>query len=80
MDDGSLKSNCLSYYLCTDCFSLLELKTLSEVFKEKYNISVNFHKKGNYYRIYIPRAEYSKFRSIVEPHLHPSMYYKLPRI
>lgn len=80
MDDGSLKSNCLAYYLCTDCFSLLELKILAEVFLEKYNIIVNFHKKGMVYHIYISKSEYLKFRNLIEPNIHYSMNYKLPKI
>lgn len=80
MDDGSLKSNTLGYYLCTDSFKLEDLKRLAIVFKEKYNIIVRFHKKGKSYRIYIPRSEYNKFRKIIEEYIHPSMNYKLPII
>jgi DNA-directed RNA polymerase subunit H (RpoH/RPB5) len=80
MEDGALKSNYKAYYLCTDCFSLSEVKLLAEVFLEKYNISVSFHKKGNTQRIYIPRSEYQKFKELIFPYIHTSMYYKLPQV
>lgn len=80
MDDGSLKSNTYAYYLCTDSFTLYELKILALIFQDKYNIVVNFHKKGNSYRIYISRSEYDKFRILIQDYIHPSMFYKLPKI
>lgn len=78
MDDGSLKSNTKAFYLCTDSFSLLELNFIAKVLLVKYEIVVNFHKKGNSHRIYIPRSEYVKFRSLIEEYIHLSMRYKLP--
>lgn len=77
MDDGSLKSNCLAYILCTDSFSLLECKLLAQVFFDKFGIRTSFHKQRKNYRIYIPRSEYSKFRNLVKPYIIPSMFYKL---
>lgn len=82
MDDGSLKSNCLSYYLCTDSFKLSELKILKEVFKEKYDIDINFHKTSvqkeqRGYRIYIPKRESYKFYKLIEKYIHRDMKYKL---
>lgn len=78
MQAGILKSNCLAYYLCTDYYSLIELKRLAEVLWEKYQIQVHFYKKGNSYRIYISKPEYLKFRNMIEPYIHVSMNYKLP--
>ncbi len=77
MDNGSLKSNCLSYYLNTDCYSLCELKVIREVFKEKYNIDINFHKQRSNYRVYIPKRESKKFYTIIEKYVYISMRHKL---
>jgi hypothetical protein len=84
MDDGSLKSNCLAYYLCTDNFTKEEVLLLGSIFLKKYNIKVNYHNYkmssgGNrsIYRIYIPRPEYSKFRDLIEIYIVDSMKYKL---
>lgn len=80
MDEGSLKSNCLSYYLCTDSFDLKDLKRIGEiVFKKKFDIDISFHKKGNNYRIYIPRKDSVKFRNLIEEYMHESMLYKLSK-
>ena len=80
MDNGSLKSNaikCVSYYLCTDCFNLDELKVIREVFKEKYDIDINFHKQRSNYRVYIPKRESKKFYNLIEKHVYISLRYKL---
>lgn len=77
MDNGFLKSNCLSYYLCTDCFELQDLKVLREVFKEKYDIDISFHKQRLSYRVYIPKRESKKFYNLIEKFVYISMRYKL---
>lgn len=77
MDDGSRKSNSFAYYLCTDGLNLADIKRLGMFFESTYGISIGYHRKGNYYRIYIPRPYYNKFKSIVQPFIHPSMFYKL---
>lgn len=77
MDHGSLKSNCSSYYLCTDNFKLNELKLVKEVFKQKYNIDINFHKKRLNYRVYIGTRESKKFYNLIEKYICKSMRYKL---
>lgn len=77
MDDGSLKSNCKAYILCTDSFKLDDLKRIGEIFKNKYDIKISFHKQRLNYRIYIPRKEYNKFKNLIEEYVHPSMKYKL---
>lgn len=77
MDSGSLKSNCKAYILCTDSFKLDDLKRIGEIFKNKYDIKISFHKQRLNYRIYIPRKEYNKFKNLIEEYVHPSMKYKL---
>lgn len=80
MDDGSLKQvrNSQAYILCTDSFSLSELKELAQVFQTQYNIHVSFHKqRTNQYRIYIPVKHRLDFKNLVEEYIVPSMKYKL---
>ena len=77
MDDGSLKSNKKAYILCTDSFSLNELKILQSLLKLRYNIHCSFHKQRDNYSIYIPVKHYFDFYSILEPHIVPIFRYKL---
>ena len=76
MDHGTHKSNSNAYYLCTDCFSLKDLKRLGEYFLFTYGITVSYHKIGRNYRIYIPRVYYEKFKTLILPSMHPSMLHK----
>ena len=77
MDDGSRKSNCKSYYLCTDCFTFEDVKRIGEFIASKYNLLIGYHKKGSSYRIYISIKSYFTFRGLIHQHVHSSMYYKL---
>lgn len=77
MDNGSLKSNKKAYYLCTNNLSSFDIK---DVLLEKYNISTSILKKGKSYHIYIPGSEYQKFKNIIFPYIHTSMYYKIPQV
>lgn len=77
MDNGGLKSNCKAYYLYTNKFKLKELKVIGEVFKEKYNIEVSYHKKGKNYWIYIPVKYYDKFKNLIYPYMQNKMSDKL---
>lgn len=72
MDDGS---NCTSgYKLCTNGFSLEDLKIIKEVFLEKFQIEINFHKDNS---IYIPAKYKNKFKNLISPFIIPSMLYKI---
>ena len=77
MDNGSLKSNKKAYILCTDSFSLNELKILQSLLKLRYNIHCSFHKQRDNYRIYIPVKHYFDFFTLLEPHIVPIFRYKL---
>lgn len=77
MDYGSHKSNSFAYYFCTDSFSIEDQKRLGDYLEKTYGIKVAFHKKGKYYRIYIPRAHYSKLKTIMKSNVHSSMMYKV---
>ena len=77
MDNGIKKWNANAYYLCTDHLTLDDLKILRTVFKQKWDIDVNFHKKDFNYRLYIPVREANKFKELIYPMIDWEMKYKL---
>lgn len=72
MDDGS--NGTYGYKLCTNGFSLEDLKIIKEVFLEKFQIEINFHKDNS---IYIPAKYKNKFKNLISPFIIPSMLYKI---
>lgn len=77
MDDGSKKSNAHAYYLCTDSFTLEQIKYLGSLFKTTWGIHISYHKKGLNYRIYIPVKHANLFKSLIKDFIIDSMSYKL---
>lgn len=77
MDDGAKKSNGKAYYLCTDSYTLSDVKYLGSIFKENWDIHVSYHKKGTNYRIYIPTKYNEQFKSLISKYMVESMIYKL---
>lgn len=77
MDDGSKKSNVQAYYLCTDCFSLEDVKFLGAIFIKNWGIHVGYHKHRENYRIYIPTGYAKNFKALIEEHVVETMQYKL---
>jgi hypothetical protein len=77
MDNGTKKSNVIAYYLCTDSFSLAEVKLLGTIFKSNWNIHVSYHKKGNNYRIFIPTKYAEIFKDLIKDYIINSFKYKL---
>jgi len=76
MDDGSKSRN--NFYLNTDSYSLSEVQLLIKVLKENFNLNCSYHlKRKDQYRIYIKIDSMDKFRSLVTPHFHDLMMYKL---
>jgi hypothetical protein len=81
MCDGSVHPSGL--VLCTDSFSVPDVVRLMNVLRIRYGLSPSIHwkkaTKGDSVsaRIYIPAGDMSTLRSIVLPHMHPSMYYKI---
>lgn len=79
MDDGNLKKvkNTLSYRICTDSYTIEELKILGEVLK-KYEIEISYHKqRPGQYRIYIPTKYKERFKELIESYVVETMKYKL---
>jgi hypothetical protein len=76
MDDGCKKENC--FYLCTESYTLSEVELLIRVLKQNFDLNCSYHIRGkDSYRIYIKSDSMDKFRSLVTPHFHESMRYKL---
>jgi hypothetical protein len=86
MDDGCLyinraenKSVERRAYICTHNFSYEQNILIQKYFKEKWDIQTSIRsvpKKG-YYFISFPVEEFKKFKSIIEPFIIPSMFYKI---
>lgn len=75
MDDGS-KSRDSDVYLNTQQFSLLDQKKLLNCLR-KFGIKARLNKDKKYYRVRILKENIKDFMNIIEPHLAPSMRYKL---
>ena len=75
MDDGYKSKKGL--YICTESFSLSEIKTLIIVLKDKFNIECSYHSVTNGYRIYIFSTSAIDFKELVKPYLIEDFYYKL---
>lgn len=78
MDDGCLVKN-RGFKFATNCFTLAEIKFVASILNSKYNLNTSIHKTGvnNQYNIYIPKTSLNDLVSIVKPHVHPTMYYKI---
>lgn len=76
MNDGSISSSGMK--LSTNKFTLNEVKILSYILNNKYNISTTVIKAGlpDQYIIYISKNDKLKLWNIVGHHIHPSMKYK----
>lgn len=75
LDDGSKCSN--GFHLNTNAFSLEDLDLLLDLLRVKLNLICSLHPRGKGNRIYISAKSMLAFRSLVTPHFHPSMLYKL---
>lgn len=76
MDDGCKHNS--GFHLCTDSYTLSEIELLIKVLKQNFDLNCTYNKIGeDKYRIYIRTNSMNKFRSLVTPHFHPSMMYKL---
>jgi ubiquinol-cytochrome c reductase cytochrome b subunit len=77
MDDGGIVSSGLK--LATNSYTLADVEFLCEVLHNKYGLIATVNSAGvsNQYCIYINKASIPLLASIVGPHMHPSMTYKL---
>ena len=81
MDDGTwIKDRGIR--LCTDNFTLSEVKKLVDILTTKYKLKVSIIKTGiiDQYGIYIPKSNLPVLVPIVSPFMHPFFRYKLNNI
>lgn len=80
-DDGQLvKKGGIT--LCTDNYTLTEVKLLIKVLTNKYNLKCSIHYKKSktervYYRIYINKKSLDNIKPIIVQYVHKSFLYKL---
>lgn len=64
-------------YICTESFSLDEIKILISVLKNKFNLTCSYHRVTNDYRIYIFSVSKERLIELVKPYFIKHFYYKL---
>ena len=76
MDDGYMSHK--TAFICTDCFNEESCDILIKFLKEKFDLTFrkNIHEKK--IRLRLSFNDRIKFRNIIEPHLLPDFFYKLP--
>ncbi len=78
MDDGSYKSiHHKTYIIHALGYSKKDLELIKNVLQKKFDITVGLHKQYNHWRIYIYSDSAMRFRELIEPHVIPSLKYKL---
>lgn len=75
MDDGS--NNGSNITLNTHCFSNEEQKMIQDLFHSRFGIRTSVVKDRSRFKIAIGYHELPKFMKIVQPHIIPSMNYKI---
>jgi hypothetical protein len=75
MDDGE-KSN-YGLRISTQSFSENEVKILSNILLNKFNLKTSLPKQNNIPNIYFPKSSMPLLAKIIKPYMIPSMYYKL---
>ena len=75
MDDGCAEYAGVSFN--TQCFSLKEVRFLSQILKENFGLDSTIRKNKNGWIIYIPKNNLNKFTNIVKKYLLPDFLYKL---
>jgi len=79
MDDGSVSGS--ARHIGTQAFSLKENERLKEMLMGwGASVKIRFDKRGKgYYFLEIEKPSTSEFFKVIEPHIIPSMAYKMPR-
>lgn len=75
MDDGAKAGT--SVYLHTKGFTLVDVYKLAGMLHYKFGLNVTVQIHDNRPVIYIKAKSFQLFKSLVMPHMHSSMYYKL---
>ena len=79
MDDGSIKSRESKGVLFnTHGFVRSDVQRLIDVLRTSFALEAKERRQKDGIQIYISGKSYERFREIVDPHIHPSMQYKIP--
>jgi len=75
--DGTRGIKSRELVINTQCFSYEEHKIIQRYFKVQWDIDVKIYKNKSNYRIAMNATNAKKFIAIIEPHILPSMKYKI---
>lgn len=75
MDDGAATASGL--YLHTEGFEYKDVYKLAGILHYKFNFDVTVQNHNKKPLLYIKSKSMPLFRSLVMPHMHPTMFYKL---
>lgn len=79
MDDGSIKSReSKGVVFNTHCFARNDVQRLIEVLRKQFGLEATERKQKDGLQIYVSGKSYERFREMVDPHILPSMRYKVP--
>ena len=79
MSDGSVKSKeCRGRILNTQSFSRADIKRLTSLLKEKFNLQVNIRTQKDGLQIYISAKSAGILNKLLKDKILPFFYYKLP--
>jgi len=80
MDDGSLIKGG-GFKFSTENFATEDVKHLSSILNNKFDLNTHLQgsNKEGQYRIYVPKSKLNDLITLIGPHVHPSMKYKLGR-
>jgi hypothetical protein len=78
MDDGTLVKNA-GFKFCTDGYTIEDVKFLSYLLNTKFDLKTTLHTSGKegQYRIYVPKSKLNELFTLISPHIHQSMKYKI---
>ena len=62
----------------THCFTRNDVQRLIEVLRTRFSLEVAERKQKDGLQIYVSGKSYERFREMVDPHIFPSMRYKVP--
>jgi hypothetical protein len=74
MDDGYKSGK--GFYFCTESFSLADNNRLSQILKDKFNLSCGVHKHTNGYRLYVFSSSRDELLRLIQPYLISHFNYK----
>ena len=78
IDDGAASTKGRTLYIHTKGFTFADVYLLAAMLHYNFGLVVNVQRHKDRPVIYVPAASMPLLRYIVQPHMHPSILYKLP--